>query len=92
MEAKAMKLDPEASDFDKALVNQLNRELLKYAAGKQIFCRQCKVVLDWKTTVIVDIEKGPQKHSVIVCNKCFKPEGVPVLEADGFTVEVTRKQ
>lgn len=80
------KTDP----FFDTLNKTINSQLLKYAAGQQIFCPVCKEILDWKTIVIVEAYKGDKlTGKAIICNKCFKPAGIPKLEEQGVTVEVT---
>jgi len=86
---KAMKFEPGSSDFDKAFVNSMNRQLLKYAAGQHMFCKNCQAVLDWKTTIIFTASKGDRKATVVLCDKCFNPGGVDKLQRDGYETEIT---
>lgn len=88
--AKLMKSDSKTPDFDRAVANMLNRELLKYAASKYMFCKGCGQVLDWKTVILVEASMGEKKASVAVCTKCYNPKGLEKLEAQGYEVEVTR--
>lgn len=77
--------------FFNTLNNHINGQLLKHAAGQQITCPVCGDILDWKTTIIVEAYKDNiPKGRAIVCWKCFKPEGIPKLEAQGITVEITK--
>ena len=50
-------------------------QLLKYAAGHQMFCpvQGCGVILDYKKTVLVELINGP---SLTVCLKCFNSDRV----------------
>jgi hypothetical protein len=48
----------------------MNRNLLKYAAGTQMFCPLCNVVLDAKRTV--NIDAGKVKKTL--CCKCWDNE------------------
>lgn len=66
------------------------KETLKYAAGRQMFCKNCSKVLDWKTTVVITAEKEGKKAVVIACTDCFNPKGLDKLEAQGFTVEIDK--
>ena len=47
--------------------NRANRELLKYAAGRAIFCQFCKHVLDCKTTAIA----SKNSETVTLCTACL---------------------
>ena len=77
--------------FFNPLKQHINKELLKYAAGLNIFCPNCGNILDWKTVVLIDAFKG-SKHlgQKTGCTKCFKPEGIPSLEAKGLKIEITK--
>ena len=77
--------------FFNPLKEHINRELLKYAAGLHIFCPNCKEVLDWKTVVLIDVSKeGKHICQQTACIKCFKPDGIPSLEAKGLKIEITK--
>jgi hypothetical protein len=45
----------------------VNRDLLKYAAGRAIFCPQCRKIMDAKTTVIVTTPAGQTWTSCAAC-------------------------
>jgi hypothetical protein len=49
----------------------VDRNLLKYAAGRTMFCpiNGCGKILDWKTTVLVEREDG--SHVGTCCADCF---------------------
>ncbi len=54
------------------MINTIKRNLLRYAAGRSIFCPYCDVCLDCKRTVVVEITtaKGNQV-SKTMCAKCW---------------------
>lgn len=54
--------------FTDMLHKTVNRNLLKYAAGRAIFCPGCSAIMDWKRTVIVEFPKG---QTVVRCCKCW---------------------
>jgi hypothetical protein len=83
------KTDP----FFKPLHNHINKELLKYVVGLYMFCPACQSVLDWKTTVSIDLYRdGKHLRNLVCCTGCFKPKGVARLEAQGIKVEVTKHE
>ena len=53
----------------------VNRNLLKYAAGQNIFCPLCDRILDAKTTV--NIQAGEVNRTC--CSACFDNELLPKL-------------
>jgi hypothetical protein len=53
----------------------VNGNLLRYCAGRQIFCPRCERVLDWTTTV--------QCGRVIVCDTCFRILGQGIIDREG---------
>lgn len=78
-------------DVTEMFKDQMNGELLKYAAGHYIFCPVCGDLLDWKTVVIIEVYKGSDyKGQQVACTKCFKPEGIAKLEAKGIKLEITQ--
>ena len=81
---------PQVKSLDQYMVNKINGELLKFAAGNHMFCKGCDQVLDWKTTVIIEAEKDSKTVTVVSCNKCFNPKGLKALEEKGFTIEITK--
>jgi len=58
------------------MVNTIKRNLLRYAAGRSIFCPYCEVCLDCKRTVVVEVTtaKGNQV-SKTMCAKCWSEKG-----------------
>lgn len=58
--------------IDSMMRDTVNRNLLKYAAGRVMFCPYCNTVLDCRTTVIVSTTDG--KESVL-CARCFDAWG-----------------
>lgn len=52
------------------LENETKINLLKYAAGQQIFCSVCERILDWKETCVVSFAKTG-RGSAILCDYCF---------------------
>lgn len=79
----------DVSALTEALTKTINNKLLKHAAGYHIFCQNCQNILDWKTVVIFEASKGGKNATVVVCNKCFNPEGVANLVANGYETEIT---
>lgn len=53
---------------------ELQGQLLKYAAGRQMFCANCESLLDWKTTTIVAVTAGDATDSRIYCTPCVGDE------------------
>ena len=78
---------PESPVLD-YLKEKMLRETLKFAAGRQIFCHGCSVILDWKTTVVVSADKGEKHAMLIICRDCFNPKGVEKLKGNGYKVEI----
>ncbi len=85
----------ETQEINKAIFDPMKRtleiNLLKYAAGQNIFCPYCETIMDYKTTVIFG--------SKACCTKCFdkaKPEfdkltngqsGLEILDARKYFPE-----
>lgn len=57
------------------LAIHIEHQLLKYAAGKQMFCevKNCKSILDYRKTVIITFNSG---GTAVMCAKCFDSEPV----------------
>ena len=51
------------------LQNILNRNLLKYAAGRAIFCPKCDEIADYRHWVIATSPSGA--NTLQCCDKCF---------------------
>lgn len=49
----------------------VNRNLLKYAASRAIFCPGCNQIMDWRKTMILDVTKdsAPIK-TMVFCTTC----------------------
>jgi NAD-dependent SIR2 family protein deacetylase len=62
-----------------AMVTKINRDLLKFAAGQQMFCPLCERILDAKTTVNV----GRAGASKTVCATCYDGYLKPAIVAKG---------
>lgn len=71
----------------------VTRNLLKWAAGQVMFCPCCAVCMDWRKTVIIEINKGETLlKTYTVCTKCADerlPEVTKAADANGYTVTVT---
>ena len=74
------------------------RALLKYTAGKYMFCPNCGEVLDLKTVIIIDAvkDKGTdheQQEHLVACTKCYNPqpseEKLAKLKEQNVEYEVT---
>jgi len=89
METEAIRNEA-AEEFAKVIGKRMLKETLKYAAGKQMFCHNCSVILDWKKTVVITASKGDRKATLIVCRDCFKPSGIESLIDKGFTIEIDK--
>ena len=56
---------------------ETERELLKFAAGRAIFCPACRNVMDWRETVIATVHgrQGEAEEKVmrtfVQCGKCY---------------------
>jgi RNase P subunit RPR2 len=57
--------NPDLLDFFKI---HAEHQILKYAASKQQFCQACQTILDYKKTVMVEMNSG---NMMIICKKCF---------------------
>ena len=60
--------------FTSFIEEEMQGQLLKYAAGRQIFCPNCDGLLDWRTTAIVAISDGERTDSRIYCTTCVGDE------------------
>jgi hypothetical protein len=81
--------------------NNAKHQVLKYAAGKQIFCpaKGCGRILDYKKTVLIEFEfpskKNPEEKkqaSLIICKDCFDSEPVQkqMVRFKEYVKEVTQ--
>jgi hypothetical protein len=63
---------PDLLDF---LSIHAEHQILKYAAGQQIVCKnpECLVILDYKKTVMISFIDG---GCLIICRKCYESERV----------------
>ena len=82
----------ETKDFFQPFRNELNKSVLKYAAGLHIQCPNCKTILDWKTVVLIDVFDGDHSHKgqIVSCTNCFRPEGIKKMEGKGLQFEITQ--
>jgi len=48
-------------------------QILKYAAGKQMFCPICNGILDYKKTVVIT---GTDDKPFIICSGCYNLQEV----------------
>ena len=79
------------------LKKKMLKETLKFAAGKQMFCKNCGQILDWKTTVVIHAQKegsipknGAHSVTVIICKDCFDPAGKEKLEKGGYGIVIDK--
>ena len=56
-------------NLDSYLQLTVARNLVKYAAGRAMFCPKCETVLDAPTTVYAD--DGDGGHTLILCATCW---------------------
>jgi hypothetical protein len=69
------------------LGKHLNKQLLKHAAGSNMFCPGCDKCLDCKSTVLATIHRtvndGPEEivRSYTLCAKCWDERGPVVRQA-----------
>jgi len=73
------------------LTIQAEHQILKYSAGKQIFCPlpKCKAILDYKKTVIIT---GTDDKPFIMCSKCYESAEVQaILEKNISKIKETIK-
>lgn len=70
----------------------VNKNSLCYSVGKEMFCRYCDELMDWRRSVEVSAWKGHQCDGIMVmCCKCWdKAKGtvLPGMESRGFRVDV----
>lgn len=60
----------------------INRNMLKYAAGRAITCSGCDQIMDWTRTAIVTVERdGNPVSSKAICVSCFDRGIGPAREA-----------
>lgn len=64
--------------LDAMMQRTLNRNLLKYAAGRAIFCPICGNVMDQKRTVIITAGEVTKT----MCGQCWDSEVKPKIRAD----------
>lgn len=80
--------------FFNPLRDHAARELLKFAAGHNIFCRICQRILDCKTTVHVEVRQGAScSHSATQCEKCWakiEPQVEAAAKQHSATLDITR--
>ena len=56
---------------DSAVELAVNRELLKYAAGRAVCCPGCGNVMDWRTTTVLTLHQGERcAASEVLCGAC----------------------
>jgi hypothetical protein len=78
------------------LEHHLQRNMLKWHVGHEIFCKSCGAVMDCKRAVEVDVMRGPDLlKSLVVCALCYddarermeaaaaRQEGVRLVVQDG---------
>ena len=53
----------------------VTKNLLRYAASKHCFCKDCGQVLDWTETVVV--------HGSVCCDTCFAKAGNSAIHKYG---------
>jgi hypothetical protein len=92
MATKEKNTPTEGGEVLEYLHKKILKETLKYAAGKQMFCRKCETILDWKTTVLSTFKSpnADETGTFILCTECYTPEIVKSLEGQGFIVEVDK--
>jgi len=66
-------LEPQVDSF---LTIQLNKSLLKHAAGSTIFCPACNAIMDCRKTVLATVHRtidGNEEcvQSITRCGKCW---------------------
>jgi hypothetical protein len=80
--------------FFHPLQEHANKELLKFAAGHNIFCPTCNRILDCKTTVHVSVMTGAScAHSLTSCETCWgkqEPRVAAVAAKHGATLDIVR--
>lgn len=69
------------TEIENTLQTHVNRNLLKYAAGRVMFCPSCDKCLDCRSTVNVTVlHKGEVHSSTTLCAACYDARK-PVLDA-----------
>lgn len=66
------------------MLNQAEREILKDAVKRAIFCPHCRISMDWKKSVIT------QHHDreLVLCQKCHDQHMTPRIQKVDYPVSV----
>ena len=51
--------------------DQINREILRLAITRNIFCSECDSILDLRKSVLLLTPKAPGGKSALACGQCF---------------------
>lgn len=88
METNVKNEKPDLLDFLKI---HAEHQILKYAASKQVFCKnpECLSILDYKKTVMIEFTDN---GCMIICKKCFESERVQAVlkENEKVVKEITK--
>lgn len=57
----------------------VNREVLRLAIGRELFCSECKTVLDIREAVLITTPKNLGGEIAIACAACFDSKTQEVL-------------
>ena len=64
---------------DELMEREVNKNLVKYAVGRAIFCPDCEVVLDYRRAVLIT---GVGKAG-ISCTKCWDKRKAALIKKHG---------
>ena len=51
----------------------LQRNLLRWAVGRALFCRGCETILDWRRAALVTTEEP--SSAFVLCRRCWEQRG-----------------
>lgn len=71
-------------DFER----QINRELVRYAVQRQIWCPRCGAVLEYLNATLITLKGGQDRDTVnILCNPCLNKVNITLaqLDASGYS-------
>lgn len=75
-------------NIENFMQKEANRQLLKYAAGRAVFCPNCSAIMDYRRTVVTTIKgikQGETESSDLkvytTCKKCFKGKAGDTLRS-----------
>lgn len=57
------------------MARTVNRNLLKYAVGRAMFCPSCETIMDYRRAVLITVMRGNDTLATkCLCTKCWDPK------------------